>query len=65
MQPAQQPRGFTIGVAVELFGIAIAVLGVASPYGTGAGLTSAGNPIIAGLGVGIALVGLVMHIARL
>lgn len=66
MQPPQvkPPRGVTIGIAIELFGIALAVLGLTLEYGYGAGITVTGNPVVAGLGVLVALGGLVMHIAR-
>lgn len=63
MQPSKQPRGFTVGAGVELFGIAVAILGVTVPFSTG-GPTTTGNPIIAGMGAFIVLVGLVMHVAR-
>jgi hypothetical protein len=59
------PRGVTIGVAVELFGIAVALFGLSSLYGYGAGSTVVGNPLIAGLGALIALGGLILHIARI
>jgi len=66
MQPPQvkPPRGVTIGLAVELFGIALAVWGVTLQYGLPAGINVTGNPVVAGLGVLVALFGLVMHIAR-
>jgi hypothetical protein len=66
MQPPQlkPPRGVSIGIAVELFGIALAVFGLTLEYGYGAGITVTGNPMVAGLGVLAALLGLVMHIAR-
>jgi hypothetical protein len=62
---AKPPRGVTIGIAVELFGIALTAWGVTLEYGYGAGITVTGNPVVAGLGVLIALGGLVMHIARI
>jgi hypothetical protein len=66
MQPPQlkPPRGVTIGIAVELFGIALAVFGLTLDYGYGTGITVRGNPVVAGLGVLVALLGLVMHTAR-
>ncbi len=67
MQPPQvrpPPRGVSIGIGVELFGIALAGFGLSLPYGYGVGITVTGNPIVTGLGVLATLFGLVMHIAR-
>ncbi len=65
MLPSQPkpPRGFTVGAGIELFGIALGIFGLTVPYSTG-GPAVNGSPIISGLGVIIALFGLVMHIAR-
>ncbi len=67
MQPSQPrpPRGFTIGIAVELFGIVVAIFGTGATYtGVAGGQFFTPNPIITGIGVVIVLIGLVMHIAR-
>ncbi len=63
MQPAKPPRGFTIGAGMELLGIAIAIYGLTVPYSTG-GPATQGSPIISGLGAIVALVGFLLHIAR-
>ena len=64
MQPSKPPRGFTVGAGVELLGIAVAIFALVVPYSTG-GPTTNGSPIVAGLGVGLALGGLLMHAARI
>ena len=60
------PRGVTIGIAVELFGIAVALVGVASGtlYFSGGGPVYQPNVGISALGGLIAMIGLVLHIAR-
>ena len=62
-QPPKPPRGFTIGAGLELLGIGIAIFGLTVPFSTG-GPTTQGSPVISGLGVIVALVGLLLHIAR-
>jgi len=45
------PREVSIGIAVELFGIAFGVFRLALEYGYGAGIKVTGNPAVASLGV--------------
>ncbi len=52
-----------MGAALELFGIALAIFGLTVPYSTG-GPAVNGSPVISGLGAVVALLGLVLHVAR-
>jgi len=68
MQPtrATPPRGVTIGIAVELFGLTVAIFGLGATYtgGTGAQFFTP-NPPIMGVGVLIGLIGLILHVVRI
>jgi hypothetical protein len=68
MQPTQTkaPRGVTIGIAVELFGLTVAILGLGATYtgGTGAQFFTP-DPRILVVGVLIGLIGLILHIVRI
>jgi hypothetical protein len=59
-------RGVTIGIGLELLGIAVAILGLATGtlYFAGSGVAYQPNATVAGLGVLIALIGLGLHAAR-
>lgn len=57
-------RGATVGLALELLGLSVAVFGLNLQSGTGGGGTVQGNPIVSGLGVLVVVVGLLMHAAR-
>lgn len=59
--------GVSNGIAVELFGIAVALVGLASGYlsfGGGGAIAYQPNALITGVGALIAFIGLVMHAAR-
>lgn len=65
--PRILPRGFTYGAGVELFGIAVTILGLAAgsvSYWSGVPVYTP-NASVAYFGAFIALLGLVMHSARL
>ena len=59
-------RGASAGIAIELFGIAVALFGLAAGnlYFSGAGPAYQPNPVIAGIGALIALIGLIVHFAK-
>lgn len=67
MQASQPkpPREVTVGYAIELVGIALAIFGLTVPYSQGGASVVYGSPVISGIGVLVALIGLAMHIARI
>lgn len=63
---SKPPRGVTIGIAVELFGIAFAMFGLSAQYtGVAGGQFWSANPTLVAIGATIAFAGLLLHIARI
>lgn len=60
------PRGVTVGIGVELFGIALAVFGLAAGQVSysAAGAVFVPNPWVPFLGVAVAFAGLLLHVGR-
>ncbi len=63
--PPIAPRGVTVGIAVQLFGLAVGILGLSLGSVENYFSTPPPNPVVTAVGAAIVFVGLLLHIARI